>query len=123
MSCGLAVASASKSLAQMNKSPDVGERLRTVRLSSDAERIGLNSSFSPRSANLPWPSNGWGFFRSRPDPDPNDRQFHGGFFGHVAFFGQPPKCEVAHTSLPIRLSNLPAHRPVARRQKSHRSSR
>jgi hypothetical protein len=21
-----------------------------------------------------------------------------GFFGHLAFFGQPPKCEVAHTS-------------------------
>ena len=37
------------------------ERLRTVRLYSDAERIGLNSSFSPRSANLPRPSTAGAF--------------------------------------------------------------
>ena len=29
-----------------------------------------------------------------------------GFFGHLAFFGHPPKCDVAHTSLPIRPSNV-----------------
>src|SRR5262249_8851306 len=34
--------------------------------------------------------NGWGFFI------PN----------MARFFGQPPKCEVAHTSLPIPLSNI-----------------
>ena|SRR5215467_3844532 len=38
--------------------------LRSVRPYSDAERIRPNS-FSPRSANLPWPSNGWGFFSAR----------------------------------------------------------
>ena len=36
---------------------------------------------------------GWGLF------DPN-------MPGPFAFFGQPPKCDVAHTSLPIRLSNI-----------------
>src|SRR5262249_58950835 len=35
------------------------------------------------------------------DPDPNNRQF---FLATLHFFGQPPKCEVAHTSLPIRPS-------------------
>src|SRR5262245_1710092 len=30
-----------------------------------------------------------------------------GFFGHLAFFGQPPKCDVPHTSLPIRPSKSP----------------
>src|SRR6516225_3489267 len=29
-----------------------------------------------------------------------------GFFGHLACFGQPPKCDVAHTSLPICPSNV-----------------
>ena len=29
-----------------------------------------------------------------------------GFFGHVAFFGQPAKCEMAHTSFPIRPSKV-----------------
>ena len=36
---------------------------------------------------------GWGLF------DPN-------MLGPFAFFGQPPKCDVAHTSLPIPLSNI-----------------
>ena len=40
-----------------------------------------------------------------PPPKP-PATFHGIFFGHLAFFGQPPKCEVAHTSLPIRPSKV-----------------
>jgi hypothetical protein len=35
----------------------------------------------------PWPVNGWGLFPP-------------------AFFGQPPKCEVAHTSLSSRPSKV-----------------
>src|SRR6516162_1695179 len=29
-----------------------------------------------------------------------------GSFGHLAFFGPPPKCEVAHASFPIRPSKV-----------------
>jgi uncharacterized protein len=44
-------------------SPRTGtKRLRSVRLYSDAGRIGLNSSFSPRSANLPRPPTRLGAF-------------------------------------------------------------
>ena len=34
---------------------------------------------------------------------------------HLAFFGQPPKCEVAHTSLSIRPSKVPHGDSDARR--------
>src|SRR5262249_451826 len=47
-----------------------------------------------------------------------------GSFGHVAFFGQPARCEVAHTSLPIRHSKV-CHRDIcraARRGTWHRAA-
>src|SRR5262249_59545670 len=58
-----------------------------------AERKGPNST-SSRSANLPRPVNGWGLFR------PNIQIIASamGSSGHFAFFGQSPKCELAHTS-------------------------
>src|SRR5262249_42202702 len=55
-------------------------------------------------ANLPWPAMA-GAFSSPTWSGPNHRLAMG-FFGHLAFFGQPPKCDVAHTSLPIRPSKL-----------------
>src|SRR5215475_4598338 len=42
-----------------------------------------------------------------------------GFFGHVAFFGQPPKCEVAHTSLPIRPSRSGLAPSIWRQEGTH----
>ena len=56
------VASTNKSLAPMNKSPDVGRATKDRSALQRCRRIGLNSSFSPRSANLPWPANGRGLF-------------------------------------------------------------
>src|SRR5262245_49426946 len=44
------------------------------------------------------PSPEGGAFLAQHCPDPC--QFHS-VFGHLAFFGQPAKCEVAHTSLPF----------------------
>src|SRR5262249_39948279 len=65
-----------------------------------AERAELDVSL--RSANLPWPSMAGAFST----PTCKSSPIPWGFFGHVAFFGQPPKCEVAHISLPFSPSKV-----------------
>src|SRR5262245_27066368 len=42
-----------------------------------------------------------------------------GSFGHPAFFGQPPKCEVAHASLPIRPSRSGMATSIYRARRGH----
>src|SRR5262245_19367120 len=48
--------------------------------------------------------NGWGFFI--PNMARTQSPVPWGLLATFHFFGQPPKCEVAHTSLPIPLSNI-----------------
>src|SRR5262249_60639809 len=57
-----------------------------------------------------------GLFQRGPPPAAaaTPATFHG-VFGHLAFFGQPPKCEVAHTSLRSRMSSSDRQRRHARR--------
>ena len=55
----------------------------------------------------------------------NQPQWAGGsavttFFGHFAFFGQPPKCDVAHTSLAqLRVTLMVGNDKHARKPSSH----
>src|SRR5262245_33420944 len=46
-----------------------------------------------------------GFSRPQHVPDPNNCQFPQGFW-HLAFLGQPAKCEVAHISFPFSPSKV-----------------
>jgi hypothetical protein len=60
---GRLMASTSKSLAQSNKSQDVGKATNKHSALRDAAGRKRPNSTSIRSANLPRPVNGWGFFR------------------------------------------------------------
>src|SRR5262249_43092074 len=99
-----AMALKSKFLTEMNKTQDVGKATQksSALTRCRAERAELDVSL--RSANLPRPST-VGAFLSPTWPGP------------LAFFGQPPKCEVAHTS--FRLAPLKSGRHLSGARRGH----
>ena len=68
-------------------------------LEREGERLAVDQASQPR------PPGGEAFLAPNMSPTQIIANSHG-VFGHLAFFGQPAKCEAAHTSLPVSPSKV-----------------